>query len=154
MYALRRRTKWCADVMRQLTRNFLVKKNTVIIPQPPYSPGLTLYDVFVFPKTKQTLKRTGICIVGTAPGHTKKAHIKPTLKIQKSTGAKVLCLRRLLWGGPNRCWWINKYLSRNLKIMMNGNVLRLLKFATIWNVLVNERNPSLKSSAFLQFLQF
>ena len=39
-----------------LVRNFLAKNNTVIIPQPPYSPDLAPYDFFVFPRLERPMK--------------------------------------------------------------------------------------------------
>jgi len=42
-----------------LVRNFLVKNETTIVPQPPYSPDLAPVDFFLFPKLNYTLK--GCC---------------------------------------------------------------------------------------------
>jgi len=39
-----------------LVRNFLVKNETTVVPQPPYSPNLSPADFFLFPKLKSTLK--------------------------------------------------------------------------------------------------
>ena len=39
-----------------LVRNFLVKNNTVIMPQPPYSPDLAPCDFFLLPRLKRTMK--------------------------------------------------------------------------------------------------
>ena len=39
-----------------LVRNFLAKNNTVIMPQPPYSPDLAPCDFFLFPKLKRPMK--------------------------------------------------------------------------------------------------
>jgi len=39
-----------------LVREFLAKNNTVMMPQPPYSPDLAPCDFFFFPKIKRTLK--------------------------------------------------------------------------------------------------
>ena len=36
-----------------LVRNFLVKNNTIIMPQPPYSPDLAPCDFFLFPRLKR-----------------------------------------------------------------------------------------------------
>lgn len=39
-----------------LVRGFLAKNNTVMMPQPPYSPDMAPCDFFLFPKIKKTLK--------------------------------------------------------------------------------------------------
>ncbi|EFN77077.1 hypothetical protein EAI_02958, partial [Harpegnathos saltator] len=39
-----------------LIQQFLVKHNTVVMPQPPYSPDMAPCDFFLFPKLKRTLK--------------------------------------------------------------------------------------------------
>ena len=39
-----------------LARYFLANNNTVIIPQPPYSPELIPCDFFLFPKLKRPMK--------------------------------------------------------------------------------------------------
>jgi transposase len=39
-----------------LIRKFLAKQETIVVPQPPYSPDLALADIFLFPKLKPTLK--------------------------------------------------------------------------------------------------
>jgi len=39
-----------------LVRNFLVKNEMIIVPQPPYSPDLAPADFFLYPKLKSTLK--------------------------------------------------------------------------------------------------
>lgn len=39
-----------------LVREFLVKNNTVKIPQPPYSPDMAPCDFFLLPKIKRTFK--------------------------------------------------------------------------------------------------
>lgn len=39
-----------------LVRDFLAKNNTVIMPQPPYSPDLAPCDFFLFPKLKRPMK--------------------------------------------------------------------------------------------------
>ncbi|UYV79403.1 K02A2.6-like [Cordylochernes scorpioides] len=39
-----------------LVRDFLVKNNTLMIPQPPYSPDLAPCDFFLFPKLKRPMK--------------------------------------------------------------------------------------------------
>jgi len=39
-----------------LVGNFLVKNETTVVPQPPYSPDLAPADFFLFPKLKSTLK--------------------------------------------------------------------------------------------------
>ena len=39
-----------------LVRNFLAKNNTVIMPQPPYSPDLATCDFFLFPRLKRSMK--------------------------------------------------------------------------------------------------
>ena len=43
-----------------LIREFLVKQETIVVPQPPYSPDLTPADFFLFPKLKSTIKRSPI----------------------------------------------------------------------------------------------
>ena len=40
-----------------LVRNFLAKNNTLIMPQPPYSPDLAPCDFFLFPRLKRPMKR-------------------------------------------------------------------------------------------------
>jgi transposase len=40
-----------------LVRNFLAKNETIIVPQPTYSPDLAPADFILFPKLKSTLKR-------------------------------------------------------------------------------------------------
>jgi hypothetical protein len=35
---------------------FLAKQETIVVPQPPYSPDLAHADFFLFPKLKSTLK--------------------------------------------------------------------------------------------------
>jgi transposase len=37
-------------------REFLAKQETIVVPQPPFSPDLAPADFFVFPKLKSTLK--------------------------------------------------------------------------------------------------
>jgi len=39
-----------------LIREFLVKQETIVMPQPPYSPDLAPADFFLFQKLKSTLK--------------------------------------------------------------------------------------------------
>ena len=39
-----------------LVRKFLTKNNTLMMPQPPYSPDLALCDFFLFPKLKRPMK--------------------------------------------------------------------------------------------------
>ena len=39
-----------------LTREFLAKQETIVVPQASYSPDLALADFFLFPKLKSTLK--------------------------------------------------------------------------------------------------
>ena len=39
-----------------LIREFLAKQETIVVPQPPYSPDLAPADFFLFPKFKSTLK--------------------------------------------------------------------------------------------------
>jgi len=39
-----------------LVRNFLLKNETTVVPQPPYSPNLSPTDFLLFPKLKSTLK--------------------------------------------------------------------------------------------------
>ncbi|UYV77389.1 hypothetical protein LAZ67_15000823 [Cordylochernes scorpioides] len=39
-----------------LVREFLAKNNTLMMPQPPYSPNLTSCDFFLFPKLKRLMK--------------------------------------------------------------------------------------------------
>jgi transposase len=39
-----------------LVRNFLVKNEKTVVPQPPYSPDLAPANIFLFPKFKSTLK--------------------------------------------------------------------------------------------------
>ena len=39
-----------------LVRNFLAKNNTVIMPQPPYSPYLAPCDFLLFPRLKRPMK--------------------------------------------------------------------------------------------------
>jgi len=39
-----------------LIREFLAKQETIVVPQPPYSPYLAPADFFLFPKLKSTLK--------------------------------------------------------------------------------------------------
>jgi len=39
-----------------LIREFLAKQETIVVPQPPYSPDLDPADFFLFPKLKSTLK--------------------------------------------------------------------------------------------------
>jgi transposase len=39
-----------------LIREFLVKQETIVLPQIPYSPDLAPADFFLFPKLKSTLK--------------------------------------------------------------------------------------------------
>jgi transposase len=39
-----------------LIREFLAKQETIVVPQPPYSPDLAPTDFFLFPKLKSTLK--------------------------------------------------------------------------------------------------
>jgi len=39
-----------------LIREFLAKQETIVVPQPPYSPDLAPADIFLFPKLKSTLK--------------------------------------------------------------------------------------------------
>lgn len=39
-----------------LVRNFLAKNNTVVMPQPPYSPDMAPCDFFLFPKLKRPMK--------------------------------------------------------------------------------------------------
>jgi len=39
-----------------LIRELLVKQETIVVPQPPYSPDLAPADFFLFPQLKSTLK--------------------------------------------------------------------------------------------------
>ena len=39
-----------------LIHEFLAKQDTIVVPQPPYSPDLAPADIFLFPKLKSTLK--------------------------------------------------------------------------------------------------
>ncbi|UYV80564.1 hypothetical protein LAZ67_19000694 [Cordylochernes scorpioides] len=39
-----------------LVRDFLAKNNTLMMPQPPYSPDLAPFDFFLFPKLKRPMK--------------------------------------------------------------------------------------------------
>jgi transposase len=39
-----------------LIREILAKQETIVVPQPPYSPDLASADFFLFPKLKSTLK--------------------------------------------------------------------------------------------------
>ncbi|KAH8404551.1 hypothetical protein KR009_006498 [Drosophila setifemur] len=39
-----------------LVRDFLAKNNTLVMPQPPYSPDLAPCDFFLFPKLKRPMK--------------------------------------------------------------------------------------------------
>jgi len=39
-----------------LIREFLAKQETIVVPQPPYSPDLAPADFFLFPNLKSTLK--------------------------------------------------------------------------------------------------
>ena len=39
-----------------LIREFLARQETIVVPQPPYSPDLAPADFFLFPKLKSTLK--------------------------------------------------------------------------------------------------
>jgi hypothetical protein len=39
-----------------LIREFLAKQETIVVPQPPYSPDLAPADFLTFPKLKSTLK--------------------------------------------------------------------------------------------------
>jgi len=39
-----------------LIGEFLAKQDTIVVPQPPYSPDLAPADFFLFPKLKSTLK--------------------------------------------------------------------------------------------------
>jgi transposase len=39
-----------------LILEFLAKQETIVVPQPPYSPDLAPADFFLFPKLKSTLK--------------------------------------------------------------------------------------------------
>jgi len=39
-----------------LIREFLAKQETIVVPQPPYSPDLAPADFFLFKKLKSTLK--------------------------------------------------------------------------------------------------
>lgn len=39
-----------------LVRSFLAKNNTVVVPQPPYSPDMAPCDFFLFPKLKRPMK--------------------------------------------------------------------------------------------------
>jgi transposase len=42
-----------------LVQQFLSNKNIMVCPHPPYSPDLAMYDFWLFPKIKMTMK--GIC---------------------------------------------------------------------------------------------
>jgi len=37
-------------------REFLAKKNILVLPHPPYSPDVAPYDLYLFPKLKSKLK--------------------------------------------------------------------------------------------------
>jgi transposase len=39
-----------------LIREFLAKQETIVVPQPPYSPDFAPAEFFLFPKLKSTLK--------------------------------------------------------------------------------------------------
>ncbi|XP_025153781.1 putative uncharacterized protein FLJ37770 [Harpegnathos saltator] len=42
--------------IKRFIQQFLAKRNTVVMPQPPYSPDMAPCDFFRFPKLKRTLK--------------------------------------------------------------------------------------------------
>ncbi|KAG5315469.1 GVQW3 protein, partial [Acromyrmex insinuator] len=44
------------NVNREIVANYLVRSNTPVVPQPPYSPDLTPCDFFLFPLLKRELK--------------------------------------------------------------------------------------------------
>ena len=74
-----------------LVRNFLVKNNTVIMPQPPYSPDLAPCDFFLFPRLKRPMKGRRFATIEemeTGSGHTKKC-ISEVLRGLEKTLAQV-----------------------------------------------------------------
>lgn len=46
----------CDQKQSLLVRDFLAKNNTLMMPQPPYSPDLAPCDFFLFPKLKRPMK--------------------------------------------------------------------------------------------------
>ncbi|UYV80238.1 hypothetical protein LAZ67_18002125 [Cordylochernes scorpioides] len=60
-----------------LVRDLLAKNNTLMMPQPPYSPDLALYDFFLFPKLKRPMKGRRYATldeIKTYPGHQGEDH--------------------------------------------------------------------------------
>lgn len=70
-----------------LVREFLAQNNTVMMPQPPYSPDMAPCDFFLFPKIKRILKShcfTSIDEIKSAS--LRELNVIPKIKFQKCFG--------------------------------------------------------------------
>ena len=111
--------------MSLLVRNFLVNNNTVIMPQPSYSPDFCPCN-FLVSKTEETHERTNICydwgdkncIAGRAQDYTKKCLSQVLQGLEKTLAQVYYIWRGLLWRKQYRYWWINKYFLRKIKIYL------------------------------------
>ena len=110
--------------MSLLVRKFLGNNNTVIMPQPPYSPDLTICNFFLFPKLKRSMigrrfatieeiKTASLEELKTIP----KSAYQNALRIGKSAGTSVLYLRGITLKGTLQILMnsVNKYFSRKIK---------------------------------------
>lgn len=70
-----------------LVREFLAKNNTVMMPQPPYSPDMAPCDFFLFPKIKRTLKgRRFTSIYEIKSASLRELNAIPKIEFQKCFG--------------------------------------------------------------------
>ena len=79
-----------------LVLNFLAKNNTVIMPQPPYSPDLATCDFFLFPRLKRPIKGRRFATIEEIKTESltyQKGHIRSSSRIGKNAGTSVLYLR-------------------------------------------------------------
>ena len=87
--------------MSLLVHHVLANNNTIIMPQPPYSPDLAPW-LFPVSKTEETHKRTEICYdweIKTASLEELKTIPKSASSIGKRAGTSVLYLRGITWKG-------------------------------------------------------
>ena len=89
-----------------LVRNFLAKINTVIMPQPPYSPDLAPCDFFLFPRLNRPMKQRRFATIEDIKTESlrelkdiPKMHIRSASRIGKNAGTSVLYLRGITLKG-------------------------------------------------------
>ena len=104
-----------------LIHNFLVNYNTILMPQPPYSPDLAHSDFFLVLKLKRPMKGRGFTMkkdfAGRAQDYTKKCLSEVLQGFEKTLERVYYIWGGLFRRGQYRYWWINKYFSRKIKIL-------------------------------------